>query len=114
MDVQGQMQELLKQYVKKIRQIYGKSLAAVILYGSYARGDYTSDSDIDIMILVNSSEKEIQCSRSQVSDVTYDFNMEHDVLIMPIVKAVEHFRYWLPVYPFYQNIEQEGVNLYVA
>lgn len=112
--MQDQMKELLKQYVEKISQIYDKSLAAVILYGSYARGDYTPDSDVDIMILVNLTEEEIQSSRRQVSEVTYDFNMEHDVLVMPIVKGVEHFRYWLPVYPFYQNVEHEGVNLYVA
>lgn len=108
------MADLLKQYAEKIHHIYGKSLAAVILYGSYARGDYTSDSDVDIMILVNLSEEEIQKSRYQISDVTYDFNMEHDLMIMPIVKAAEHFRYWLPVYPFYQNVEREGVKLYVA
>lgn len=32
-------------------------MISVILYGSYARGDYTSDSDVDIMILVNLSEE---------------------------------------------------------
>lgn len=112
--VQGQMRELLKEYVQKICKIYGKSLAAVILYGSYARGDFRPDSDVDIMILVNLTEEEIQNSRERISDVTYDFNMEHDVEVMPIVKAVEHFRYWLPVYPFYQNVNQEGVSLYVA
>lgn len=85
--MQDQMKELLKQYVEKISQIYDKSLAAVILYGSYARGDYTPDSDVDIMILVNLTEEEIQSSRRQVSEVTYDFNMEHDVLVMPIVKG---------------------------
>lgn len=108
------MADLLKQYTEKIHQIYGSSLNRVILYGSYARGDDTSDSDVDIMILVNGSEEEVRNTRYQVSDVTYDFNMEHDLLIMPIVKAAEHFRYWLPVYPFYQNVEREGVELYPA
>lgn len=112
--MQEKMATLLKEYTGKIHQIYGRALEAVILYGSYARGDYTEDSDVDIMILVNLSEKEIQNSRYQVSDVTYDFNMDYDLLIMPIVKAVDHFHYWLPVYPFYQNVKQEGVKLYVA
>lgn len=110
--MQEQITEVLKPYVKKISQIYGKSLEAVILYGSYARGDYTADSDVDIMILVNLPEEDIQSSRSQVSEVTYDFNMEHDMLIMAVVKGTEHFRYWLPVHPFYQNVEREGVRLY--
>ena len=47
--------DLLKQYVNKIKAIYGSHLKTVILYGSYARGDYREDSDIDIMILLRNS-----------------------------------------------------------
>lgn len=108
------MRDLLKNYAEGIKKIYGKSLDAVILYGSYARGDYTEDSDIDIMILVDLSEEEVQKSRDRVSDYTYDFNMDHDLLIMPVVKEMAHFKYWRAVYPFYQNVEREGVNLYAA
>lgn len=41
---------LVKQYVELLSKIYGDHLKTVILYGSYARGDYTEDSDIDIML----------------------------------------------------------------
>ena len=47
------VQSLLLQYLTEVRKIYGSHLKSVILYGSYARGDYTKDSDIDIMILRN-------------------------------------------------------------
>lgn len=49
------VQSLLLQYLTEVRKIYGSHLKSVILYGSYARGDYTKDSDIDIMILVDIS-----------------------------------------------------------
>ena len=42
---------LLEQYTEILKGIYGNHLKVVILYGSYARGDYRADSDIDIMIL---------------------------------------------------------------
>ena len=110
----GNMQNLIKQYVNEIKQIYGTHLRQIILYGSYARGDFRPDSDIDIMILVDLSEEEIQKSRDRVSDFTYDFNMDYDLLIMPVVKGMAHFKYWSEAYPFYQNVEKEGVNLYAA
>lgn len=103
---------LLGQYVEEIRKIYGKKLKSVILYGSYARGDFKPDSDIDIMILVDSTEMEIEELGKQLSWCTYDFNEEHDTDIKPIAKSDTHFRKWLGVYPFYTNVQREGVQLY--
>ena len=54
--LQNQTQDVLFQYVNRIHEIYGRELKAVILYGSYARGDYKADSDIDIMILLDLSD----------------------------------------------------------
>ena len=49
------MQNLMDRYVAEIRKIYGSHVKQIILYGSYARGDYTADSDVDIMILLDIS-----------------------------------------------------------
>ena len=48
-----EMQNLITEYVTAVKKIYGNHLKQVILYGSYARGDYTKDSDVDIMLLVD-------------------------------------------------------------
>lgn len=108
------MQNLLNLYVKDIKKIYGSSLKYVILYGSYARGDFDADSDIDIMILVNMSDEEISRKGPELSDITFDYNYNHDVEIMPIVKNVDHFNKWLRAYPFYNNVKTEGKELYAA
>lgn len=44
------VKDLLNGYIVELQNIYGKHLQSVILYGSYARGDFTKDSDVDIMI----------------------------------------------------------------
>ena len=49
---------LLTQYLSEVQKIYGSHLKRVILYGSYARGDYTADSDVDIMMLVDLSKED--------------------------------------------------------
>mgnify|MGYP005751542597 FL=1 len=108
------MGEVLKEYAELIKEIYKSALKAVILYGSYARGDYTEDSDVDILILVDMAEDEIGKSRERLSSLTYDFNEVHDLKIMPEVIGEKQFAYWLPVYPFYQNIEKDGVSIYAA
>lgn len=103
---------LLSEYVEEVSKIYGEHLKSVILYGSYARGDFKTDSDIDIMILVDLTDTEVETYRKQLSWATYDFNEEHDTDIKPIAKSDAHFRKWLGVYPFYTNVQREGVELY--
>ena len=40
--------------------------------------------------------------------------MDNDVEIMPIAKNEEHFKKWVNNYPFYLNVEKEGIILYAA
>ena len=108
------MKKILLQYTELLRFIYGNHLNAVILYGSYARGDYDEFSDVDIMILLNLDEMELKSYRHQLSEITFDFNMEHDVDIKPITKSKELFLKWQESYPFYKNVSREGVTLYRA
>ena len=66
----------------------------VILYGSYARGDFRPDSDIDVMILVDTDRAGVSPLEKKICDVTYDFNDEHGTDIMPVVQSNTHFDYW--------------------
>ena len=66
------MQQLIQLYVSNIHDIYGSHLRQIILYGSYARGDFRPDSDIDIMILLDLSDIDIKKYRHQLSDMTFD------------------------------------------
>ncbi len=106
------LNHILKEYVKEICKIYGEQLQTVILYGSYARGDYRQDSDIDLMILVDSSDQEIEQKGRVLSDMTFEYNFAYHLEIMPIVKSQDHFKKWLRAYPFYHTIQKEGVKLY--
>ena len=106
------VKQVLLRYSTELSKVYGNHLKSVILYGSYARGDYNEHSDIDIMILLDMSDMEIKKYRHELSAVTYDYNMDYNLDIKPIAKSEEHFQKWESVYPFYSNIRQEGVELY--
>ena len=43
---------IIYQFSQQLKDIMGSKLTKVIVYGSYARGDYNSSSDVDVMILV--------------------------------------------------------------
>lgn len=102
---------LLIQYLSEIQKIYGAHLKSVILYGSYAREDYTPDSDIDIMDL---SEEEMDAYSDALSELGFKYNVQHDTWMMPVMKNQQHFYHWAASYPFYSNVQKEGVVLYEA
>ena len=62
----------IQRFVKAVQELLGKKLKKIILYGSYARGDFNKSSDVDIMILADLSFEEIENYRDQISDIAYD------------------------------------------
>ena len=106
--------DTLKKVVTSVNTEMPGVVKQIILYGSYARGDYREDSDIDIMILLDLSDMDIKQYRHELSGETFDFNMDHDLDIKPIAKSQQHFQNWVDAYPFYANVEKEGVKLFEA
>lgn len=100
---------LLQAYRKAVIELMGERLNKIILYGSYARGDFRQDSDMDIMILADIPQEEISSYADKVYDVTYDFEMQYGMEINPSVQSLQTYEQWKKVYPFYMNIEKDGV-----
>ena len=109
-----EMQNLISEYVRAVRKIYGNNLKQVILNGSYARVDYTKDSDVDLMLLVDLDEMELEKYSDELSELGFDYNVEYNIWMMPIVKNRKNFFKWSDAYPFYKNVKTEGISLYEA
>lgn len=93
---------IVYQFAKQLREIYGDELKKVVVYGSYARGDYQKNSDVDIMILVDADDYEIKKRFNLVCDLAFDNELEYGVVISPLVKNEEHFKKWSETLPFYR------------
>ena len=108
------IQNIIYKFAQTMKMIFGSSLDKIIVYGSYARGDFNKNSDVDIMILLDMSDMDLKAYSQRLSYMTYDFNLDNDLDIKPIAKSEDHFRKWVVNYPFYANINKEGVVLYGA
>ena len=105
------IREILKLYRQQLESVTNNQIKRIILFGSYARGDFNINSDIDVMILVDASKSEMKECEDKIYDLTYDFNSEYDTEIMPVVQDEKHFNYWKESYVFYRNVEKEGVTI---
>lgn len=104
---------IINEFITEVNKILGQRVKKIILYGSYARGDFNKSSDIDIMILTDLSDEEIIEYRTKIWDYAYDieFDNNFDITLSPLVKNIDKFNYWLEALPFYMNVQKEGVVL---
>ena len=98
------MKRILKKIAKELSKI--KDVKAVILYGSLARGEFTSRSDIDLFILTtdNKTQKEVQ-------DKVIELESEIGRNIQPTIRTVAELQ--KTDTGLLQNIFQEGKILYL-
>lgn len=108
-DMPESISSIVYSFAVQCRRILGSKLSKIILYGSYARGDYRSNSDVDVMILVNMTDEEIKMIENDIYDLAFDIEMETGVDISPIIKNEQHYLYWVDTLPFYRNVRDEGV-----
>jgi len=108
---QQELKKILDSIVSHSRQEFGRSLREVILYGSYARGDQTPDSDIDVMIVVDGQPEELRRSRRSFTSLASDIDLEYGVFVSPVIESSYAFDYWKDVLPFFYNVDTEGVRL---
>lgn len=107
-------EKILGEFVEELKKLYGADLKKVILYGSYARGDFRDNSDIDIIVLLNLDVPTIQERKKDLSDLTYNFGVEHNIEISAQSESYLQYLGWQKVHPLYKNIETDGVVLYAG
>jgi len=96
----------------RVQNALGAKLHKVILYGSYARGDYDEGSDIDVMVLADINRDELEKTEKALWDIGWDIGIEYDVMISVFLKDATHFYEWLDAMAYYRNIAEDGVLLY--
>ena len=100
----------VKRYAEEAKITYGDILYKVILYGSYARGDFDDESDVDIMILLDVPRDEIPNERQKTSAISSQLDVEFDynLLFAPIVESKEVFIKYQNAMQFFRNVMEEG------
>jgi len=107
------IKNIIEEFVNGVNEILGNRVKKIILYGSYARGDYNKSSDIDIMLLTDLTDDEMYEYFVKISDKAYDIEEanDFDIMLSPIIKNIDKYNMWLDVKPFYMNVQKEGVVL---
>lgn len=87
-----------------------ENILDIVLFGSYARGDCSSESDIDILVILKDRDNESSDSIAALCDDAMEYTDYEDIL--SVVQLSK--RQWEKVAslgtPFYNSIVSEGIS----
>ena len=107
-----QINRIIKEIVDEVIWLLQDNVYKIVLYGSYARGDFTSESDIDVLILLNCSKEQVMQYRKQISHLSSRIGLRNDIEISLLLRDRETFERAENIFPFYKNIKKEGIEIY--
>ena len=84
--------------------------AKIYLYGSRSRGTARSNSDWDLLILLN-KDKISQEDEQKITYPLYDLEFDTGELISPMIYSEKEWNTKYKITPFYQNVMREGILL---
>lgn len=110
--MQREKLDIICQKVKDCyRRVFGDKLCEVYLYGSYARGDYDAESDIDFAAIVDDERPSVQRKMEQVVYEVEGFDPDYEALISPKAIPLKEFEEYKNILPYYRNIAKEGARI---
>jgi len=101
---------IIKEVKQELIKIYGEKLKNVILFGSYARGDFHKDSDLDLLVVIEAPDGEpfrqgLEIDR--MNDAIYDLILKFDIPISVIPVSEQQFL--KSQNPLYEIVKKEGI-----
>ncbi|MBQ7370279.1 MAG: nucleotidyltransferase domain-containing protein [Blautia sp.] len=107
-----QLNMITKEIVDKVVRLLQDDVYKIVLFGSYAKGTFTRESDIDIMILLNCDKDKVLQYRKTISRLSSRLGLENDIEISLLLRDRKTFEDGKDILPFYKNIKEEGITLY--
>ena len=100
---------IAKAVKEQLQLLYGDRLAKVILYGSYARGDFHEESDIDFLIVLKDKEVEVGKELRFMNERFFNLILDKGIHISHHPTSLDRLE--TSQFLFYKNVRKEGVEI---
>jgi len=104
--------KLFSELNAKLLNLFGNKVKKIVLYGSYAKKKQTEESDIDFIVLVDDTEKNLRNYKYRIAEIMTELSLNYDLLVSITEETYSRYEEYMEILPFFSNIRKEGVVIY--
>lgn len=100
--------EILKGVSEKLS--IDRRIVKIIAYGSRVRGDYSADSDLDVLVVVDKKDRGI---KDKILDIFYSYELTSEIPFSITILSLQELEFNERIgSPFIKAVKKEGIILY--
>ena len=101
------IQQVAGELKKGLQDLYGDELEDLILFGSYARGDYHEESDVDFAFVLKKTRASDYAEIKKTAGIAVSLGMKYNLILSTLPVSKDKVR--TSMEGIYQNIRREGI-----
>lgn len=98
-----------KEVRTELKRLYGERVAKILLYGSYARGDFHAESDVDFLLVLNDESIQIFDEISKIAPVVSCLDLKFNSIISVVPTTIKKME--TSNLLFYKKIRREAIEI---
>jgi uncharacterized protein len=98
---------IANEYKQQLTKLYGNELAELVLFGSYARGDFNKESDIDFAVVLRNPDVRPTSEIEKIAAVSSGISLKYGIMLSSL--PVTLYKKQTSMQGIYQEIRKEGI-----
>ena len=101
------VKQVASEYKAQLKKLYGNEFVELILFGSYARGDFNTESDIDFAVVLRSPDMHPSVEIIKTAPLALQLELKYGLMLstLPVSRAKKK----AAMQGVYQDIRKEGI-----
>lgn len=103
------IQHIAQEYKASLQKLYGTEFAGLVLFGSYARGDYHGESDIDFAVILSNPVINAATEIFKTAPLSTQLSLKFNIPISTLPLSLNKMK--TSMQGVYQEIRREGIMI---